>query len=273
MSSRWISSARNRARRLAALALLLGFAATAEAKPEPADTVRFPFVAALSRVSDGHRVYFCAGTLVAPRWVLTAAHCFFNRAGVRIPESDLWIEAGAGDLNEVPDAAQVGIDRVVIHPDFDPATQANDIALVRLPREVGPLVADLARAGRDPERGIVLGFSSLYEGELASHAATAQAFSRLRQADVAILPVARCGSMLPSTAGPATARLLCAGAEAREGCIGDSGAPLVLRGADGSDRLGGIVSLGADCAGEAPLAIFTRVSAYAPWISRVLAGR
>jgi secreted trypsin-like serine protease len=239
----------------------------------PADTIRYPFVAALSRMSGANRVYFCAGTLIAPRWILTAGHCFYNRASVRISDDDLWGEAGADDLSKIPDGAQVRVARVIIHPEFDLDSQDHDIALVELQSDVGPLVAPLAAGGREPDRGVILGFASLYEGMLAAHARTSQIYSRLRQTGVSVMPAVQCTPMLSPAMAGATARVVCAGGASRDACLGDSGGPLVIAAADGSDRLAGIVSFGSGCADRDPVTVYPRVSAYSGWISSVLGAR
>ena len=288
MSFRWTSSGRNKAVLRSALldgALLAAAGATAQPRPTvpddrflqgaPAQASRYPYVAALSRGSAGDRVYFCAGTLIAPRWIATAAHCFHTPDGRRIDARGLWAEVGRDTLSDVPEEAQVRIERIVVHPGYDAGGQANDIALVHLAEIAGPLVAVVARRGDGAERAIAPGFGSLYEGALSSSATTragdpaAQTSDRLRQATLELRDPSYC-AVLPGD-NPMAATIMCAGADPRDACVGDSGGPLVDPDEEGTDRLIGILSRGSGCAVPMPVAAYTRVSAFAGWIAATIA--
>jgi len=264
---------------VAALLFAAG-AAHAQGGNRAGDTLRYPYVAALSRGSGDERVYFCAGALIAPRWILTAAHCFYNPRGGRVGRAGVSAEVGASRLGEVPVEAQVAVARIVVHPDFDAQSQDNDIALVELVEEAGPLTAEVATAQpeADPEQATALGFGSFYEGRLAATALlrtgapASQSSDRLRQAIVRIVAPAACAGQIGSEETAAAYRI-CAGADPDATCVGDSGAPLVVVGTDRKDRVAGIVSLGTGCASARPVTVYTRVSAYAGWIGATIQGR
>ncbi|MFH9075678.1 S1 family peptidase [Streptomyces alboflavus] len=89
-----------------------------------------PWIASL-----GGANHFCTASLIAPRWVLTAAHC--------INEGDT-PQVRIGSLDRTQGGTTANGVRVVRHPDYD--WPSNDIALIELDHEVSTTYAPLAGA-------------------------------------------------------------------------------------------------------------------------------
>ncbi len=77
---------------------------------------------------------FCGGSIHDANWVITAAHC--------LKDSGTWefgrlrVGAGVSNLAQVVISTFRSVDQIIVHPDWNLTTSANDIALVRL---VSPL--------------------------------------------------------------------------------------------------------------------------------------
>jgi len=230
----------------------------------------YPWMALLRLNSQIEGGFFCGGTLVNSKWVVTAAHCIFNG----VTSANLQIRLGEHSRNVIEESLltkDFGVNFILKHPQYNiPKPSSNDIALVRLTGEGADISiytpACLPASGQDftGQSSLLTGWGATTEG--GSVAETLQVLDGL-----SIVSDASCQESLatiPGYADSVTSDMLCAGGEAgKDGCQGDSGGPLVVENNETEqDTLVGVVSWGIGCARPGLPGLYAEVSNYITWM-------
>ncbi|XP_013141153.1 PREDICTED: transmembrane protease serine 9 [Papilio polytes] len=223
----------------------------------PAPPGKWPWqVAVLNRYKEA----FCGGTLVSLWWVVTAAHCVRRRLLVRLGEHDLFVR-GRSEL-------EMRVVGAVVHPNYDPDTVVNDVAMLRLPAparpELGHGIACLPRPGHQlPPHATctILGWGK-------KRATDAHGTRILHEAQVSTVQQGVCRRSYWQYA--ITDDMVCAGRGRRDSCAGDSGGPLLCRDRNMRYYLQGITSFGDGCGKRGKYGIYTRTAGYVTWMRTVM---
>ncbi|KAM8977459.1 coagulation factor VII-like [Pelodytes ibericus] len=219
-----------------------------------------PWQAAIFQV----KTLICGGSLVAPNWIVTAAHCVRSTTANKIT-----VVLGEHKLSQLEGTEQErNVSKIIVHENYigKKFNYDNDIALLKLDRPVN--YTDFVVPLCLPERlfavrellsirySTVSGWGRLLEG-----GATPDVLRKVQ------LPRVKTQECIQQTKMNISKNMFCAGFTdgSKDACKGDSGGPHATL-YKNTYFLTGIVSWGLGCAQQDKYGVYTRLSMYTEWL-------
>jgi trypsin len=279
------SDLRGRALTLAlACAALAALALPALAAAEPAaqasivggragSIAEFPFLSFIE-AQEGKHGFACTGTVVAPRVVLTAAHCVesLDHGGLT-PANQYALATGVTSPEEAQAENIFHITEAHVFPGFDPGTLHGDAGILILDRPTSAPVVPLA--GADDAALYAGGTTVQLAGWGLTRAKAKKEPRGLRTTSMVVETPSFCKAKTRVYGNPfsPTAQMCTLDLPSRKsgGCFGDSGGPTIGLRPDGTPVELGIISSGDEACDTKRPNVMTRTDFVGGWVSEWIA--
>ncbi|XP_062412372.1 granzyme B(G,H)-like [Sardina pilchardus] len=209
-----------------------------------------PYMVSVQR----NKNHICGGFLVSESFVMTAAHCI--TWGV-----DLTVVVGGHDITNQKSGTRIPVKYYHVNPGYIPETFQNDIAILQLAE--GAKQSNVKRISIPEKDKDIKGAEVCSVAGWGATKTNGGENNLLLEADVVIMKKEECKKLWKKYFSE---KMLCANGKAGF-CQGDSGGTLVCK-----NKAVGVVSFNErqNCDKPKKPNVYTKISAYLPWIKSIL---
>ncbi|KAM7354832.1 seminase-like [Cochliomyia hominivorax] len=197
----------------------------------------------------------CGGSLVTPKYVVTAAHCVEG-----VENIDLTVTGGATYLSE--EGVKRNVSKIFVHKEFNIYCGHMDVAVLELSEaligdNISPI--ELCKSELEAKDQVsVYGWGQMSEDNVNPS-------NQLRMINIPIVDRRRCRKMYWGICDIIPEMFCAGGIRGKSSCFGDSGGPAVF-----NNQLCGVISGGVGCGRNKFPGLYTNIASFLDFINEII---